>query len=197
MKSKAEDLATSIENFANQPTERKMPSTASTEPYKEPVTVNENSPPEFFGKEEETEDIEQEKISEQKDKASAKAIDASGKTGAFLIGGTIELAFDVTERLIYISKFTNEEKNRIALMGEKTESEYDEYDININRKFLAITKKHDKIKEKIPLTDKENEALATACAEYTRVTGKSLNPNIIIWSTIAKIFIGRSIDIFL
>lgn len=193
---KADQLFNDIESIAAEPTDRKSPTSI---PQSVPLQGNSNPAvapaplaPTFFGGDEKKEEP---KIAEPQ--ISQKAIEASGKTGAFLISGSIETVFSFAERIVYINRFSKSEKSRLIVLDEIPLAQQTVDDQNLNRKFLSITKKHDKIREKIPLDEKEVEALEAACAEYTRLTGKSLNPQLIIWSTIAKIFIGRSMDIFL
>jgi len=183
---KAEQLKNSIEFIAAQPTERKSPTGNNT-------GVENSNPVEFFT--EETENIEQEKI--QQSGLSDSAIKASGKTGAYILGGTIELTFNVLERIIFINKFSDKEKARLVVLDEIEEKDFTDTDNNLNRKFLAVSKKHENIKDKIPLNAKEMEALENACAEYTRITGKQMNPNLIIGATLVQIFANRAMDIFL
>ncbi len=192
---KADLLANSIDNIASQPTERKSPGGSSNNANE----THENfTKTEFFS--EEPENIEQENIKDVENKSgslSEKTIEASGKTGAFLLGSSIELTFNVIERVVFINRFSANEKQRLVILDEKSENEYSDADRSLNQKFLAVSKKHDKIKDKIPLKSKELEALELACSEYTRITGKTLNPNLIIGTTIVQIFANRALDIFL
>lgn len=190
MTTKASDFFAEIDNIATQPTERKNPTAMDGN--------SNNSQPKFF------DESESEPSNTQSDKnigtastLSEAEIEAAGKTGAFLAGDCLETAFSLIERVVYINRFSGDEKLRMIDNDAKPQSEWTDSDISLDRKFLAVTAKHEKIKSKIPLTKRETEALEMAFAEKARITNKALDPQLIIWTSIAKIFINRSMDIFL
>lgn len=198
MSDKANDLQMSIDSIAGQSTERKSPpQSKDTGTPIQPTTVNNVKDETFSGTYDPENENKQNEETEQTTEADKKSVEASGQVGAYLIGGMIETVFGLTERLVYMSKFSREEKETILEIQEKDESEFSEYDNKVNRKFLAITKNHEEKRKRIPLSTKDEEMLAKACEEYSRVTGKTMNPNLILWSSIIKIFASRGIDIFL
>lgn len=196
---KATELAESIESIASRPTERKNPtnekpvneSTINQQPPQTTQQTVESKPAEFYT--DTPENVEQSKIGVLKE----DAIKASGVAGAFIAADTTEFIFTILERVTFMFKFSTEERARIVAIDEKSESELDEYDHRVNRKFIALTNKHEKIRTKIPITKEEREALELAFTEYTRATGKSVNPQLILYSSLIKIFANRSIDLFL
>ncbi len=207
-KPKATDLFknfNNIEAIAGEKTERKEPGTIAqpvaevkTEtplPAANPVQTQPVQPvqAQFFT---ENETSTTQPVVEKTSVLSEKAIDAAGVTGAYLAASSIEMLFEFAEKIMFINRFTKEEKQRLMEM-DTTGTQTNEADENLNRKFLAITRKREKIKEKIELDEKENEALKMAFAEYARITGKTANPQLILYGTIGKIFISRSMEIFL
>lgn len=187
---KIEELEQSIEQIAGENTPRKEPPIQKENSTGQPIPPTEinNQPSEFFSGEQKT---------ENKSVDQEKKIQESGKANAYLAGGAIETVFGLLERVIYLNKFSADEKEVIINIQEKDEKDYSEYEQKVNRKFLAVTKRHDRIRDRIPLDKKEEEALETAFIQHARVTGKLTNSNLIIWATIAKVFTQRSIDIFL
>ncbi|HYD20028.1 MAG TPA: hypothetical protein VEB40_01035 [Flavipsychrobacter sp.] len=130
-------------------------------------------------------------------KLTKEEAEASGRTSAHLAAGSIETVFSLIERLMYLSKFSEDEKERIVAMQEKEQSQWDDKERQLNMKFLRINNKHDKIKERIPVPDKELKMMAEGLAYYSQVTGKKANPQLILVSTITKAITNRAIDIFL
>lgn len=183
MTDKATELFDSIESIASQPTERKNP-----------VQQETSSAPSQFFDDKPIVEVKPEAPAGAPKKLTEEEIKAAGKTGAFMYGSTIELAFSLMERVVYINRFTAEEKAQMLSMDTKNPTASDE---NLNRKFLAINTKHDKIREKIDLSKREMEALEFACAEKARITGEAMDPKVILYTTIAKVFLSRSMDIFL
>lgn len=200
MSTKADGVFNSISDIASRQTDRKEPPknpNAKPEEKKveeKPVDNNETSKPSEFYTEKKTEEKKPEEKKPIVDEASIKA---SGETGAYLIGGMIETGFGLIERLIYLSKFTKSEKEKLIALQSKPEAEFTPLEKNLNRKFLSLKKNSDEKRERIPLTEKDENALANVCAEYTRITGKSANPQLMIYATVSKVLISRSIDIFL
>lgn len=184
----ADQIHQNIESIASQATARKSPSANSGSGEAQTVFYTEaaEAPPQPA-----------QPNAPKPGELGEKEIKASGKTGAFLTAGLIEAVFGLGESLLHTTRFTAPEKERLITLDEVSTDQWTEDDDRLNRKFLALTKKHEKIKEKIELKPDEVEALEIAFAEHTRITGKSLNPQLIVWSTIGKIFVNRSIDIFL
>ncbi len=186
----------SLSDVTKEQTERKNPgenSSANTYiPKGEKYTENPIDPPENNPNPEPDKEVEPEKI-----KLPEERILSSGKTGAYLVGGIMETVFGLTERVVYLSKFSEAEKNLILELQEKDEKEFTDREKSLNRKFLAITKKHNEIRAKIPLDEKDEQALIEGFSEYTRATGKTLNPTLIIWSVVVKVMSNRAIDIFM
>lgn len=120
---------------------------------------------------------------------------ATGKVGAYLAGGLVEMIFGLTNTLVHVSSFTAEQKKMLVALEEKPEAEYTEQEKSLNMKFLAKTKKYEQRKLKIPLSKNEEEILREAFTDYRRVTGKDLNPSLILWSAITRICISRGMEI--
>lgn len=204
MSEKANSLRNSIEGVASQSTERKMPGGSQTVPPNPVQPASPTGEPSQGAKFFSSPNIKQPKTEsgEQPNALPGGAIDPklieqSGKTGAYLAGGTIEIVFSLIERLMYLKKFTAEEKEKILEIDGKPVSDMAEIEKSLNYKFLSITKKHDKMRDKIPLDPEEMNGLEIAFQEYTKSTGKTLSPNLIIISSIVKVLCSRSIEIFL
>ena len=185
-----EDLKT----VASEATERKNPvAEVKTEAGQPKPPSNFYQPPGTEKKEENEKDKKTETVEAE------KKIDAekSGQTAAIICSGSIETLFKLAERIVYIKQFTQEEKEKIVLIQDKDESDLDDKEKTLNRKFMRINKQHEKIMDKIDFDDDEVHAMAKGFTEYTRVTGKELSPNLILWSTIINAICSRSIDIFM
>lgn len=202
MSDKANQLAASIEQIAAKPTERKLPNG-----QQQNTPIAPNSEATFFNA------GQSKPVPEHVESAanpaaatgnqtppvnlSEKVIHDSGKTGAFLAAGAIETVFGLAERLVFIKKFTSDEKEQLLTVLEKPDAELTQGERSLNYKFLAVSKRHEKMRDKIPLDENETAALEHAFAEHTRITGKSLNPQLILWGTVIKVLTSRSIEIFL
>ncbi len=205
MSSKSDKIFADIEKIASEQTERKQPKMVvvkSEQTNKEQQAAPTNAT-EFFTtvKPEEKKEpapVTKEEIQpENTPVIGEKEIKNAGITGAFLAQGGIELLFEFAERMIFINRFSYNEKLRLVMLDELKEDAKTQEDLTLDRKFIALSKKHDKIKDKIPLNEKEIEALTLAFSEYTRATGKTMNPQLIIWATLARVLVGRSMEIFL
>lgn len=194
--SKADILANSIDNVAKQQTERKEPKSNGAKPVEQkPVDNSGQHKVEFFTGGEKKNEAPTEQTPVQL--LTEDVLTATGKTGAYLTESIHDTIFGLTERVIYITRFTAEEKARLVIIDSLPASKLTPDDENLNRKFLAITKKHDKIREKMELDEKDKESLEYAFKEHARITGKPLNPSLILTSTLVKIICNRAIDIFL
>lgn len=196
MKSAADELSISIDQIAGKQTERKEPPKVKSDEPSTGTPIEPEEVKDFSGRYDPDEE-EAKKKENEKPETDRESIDASAKTAAYLLSGMIETGFGFAERVVYLSKFTKEEKRRIVDNQEKDESSFDDEDKRVNRKFLAVSKKHEGIRKKIPLSERDEQAFEDACREYTRITGKVMSPNLILWSTIIKVITSRSIDIFL
>jgi len=192
-----------IEEVASEPTERKTPKGfsnvnlnefANSIPETKPITENEpQQETKWFS--ETNEDIEND--SAPANKSSDKEAEESGQTGAYLISSAIETVFGVAERIVFTRKFNADEKARLLENDNKKFDDLSSDDQNLNLKFLALQKKHDKIRERIPMKDTEVENLAKGLTEYAKVTGKKFDPQLLLWVTIIKSVTDKSMDIFL
>lgn len=213
--SKGEDLFVDIKDVAAKPTERKAaplnghaahqgppPHNGNGNGHAAPGTSNATretfyTPPVEEKKQTAAEEKVEEAAQQKTTADEEKAIEASGKTGAFLAAGLIEMVFGLCNTGVYLTTFNAAEKQQILDIEDKEEPMTPEED-SLNRRFLKATDKYNKIKtDKIPLSKKEEEALANAFAEHRRITGKDLNPNLILYSTIARVLVSRGMEVFI
>ena len=195
--------AVSIESVANEITERKIPKAnfehiEPTPIINEPVGIDKTKSfeTEFFN--ETTEDIENDLSPKSNSSGiSDKEAKESGETGAYLIGGGIETVFSLIERFVFISKFSKKEKERLVKIEDINDSDKTSEDISLEKKFLRLSNKHDKIRANIPLSDIEHRNIANGLEEYAKITGKTFSPELLLWVTIIKAISDKTIDIFL
>lgn len=196
--SKLDTFASSIESIASKPTERKTPNGQQAAPQQETVQqASSQGESQYFEPEGSKPLSGNATTNPNPGNLAPNVIKQSGETGAYIAAGSIEMVFSLLERLMFIRKFSASDKEQLLVISEKPESQLTEDEKSLNYKFLTLTKKHDKIRDKIPFEKKDIEAMEMGFAEHARITGNPINPQLILWGTIIKAVTGRAMEIFL
>lgn len=191
--SKAKTFFTKLDQIEGNTTERKDPNQSS--PVSEYVPKGEDLVEPFTEENPPTDPPPVKPV--QASGVTPESIKRNGVTGAHVAGNLLELLLSGVNTVNYLRKFDSTEKDRIIELQGMDPAKWTPADHNLNRRFLTITKKYEETKEKVKLTPDELNVLKEGFGEYHKATGKELSPSLIIWSTIGKVLIGRSIDILL
>lgn len=124
----------------------------------------------------------------------------SGQTSAYLAAGAIESVFTIVESLLFhYGRFSKGEITRAKEYLDKHEAglPLEPKEKLLLAKFMRIREQHDKIRSRIPFPDEDIEAMSKGFAHYHKVTGKEMNPSLLLWATIIKALTNRTTDIFM
>ena len=188
------NLFKSIDEIGAVKTQRKEQTTNETEKFYDPERSAGEPIPNTEIKEPNSSQPKQETPVTKLDPERAKR---SGVANAYLVSGGFEILFSAIELIRHSRSMTDEEKIILVSSRDKDESEWTKKDRAINKRFLALSEKHNKIKDSIKITDKELEMLEYGFSMYAEATGKEASPSIIIWGCLSRFVGTKLMDMFL
>lgn len=152
------------------------PKTDSTE--KKPGTTNTSQP-----------------VPETPGKLSKDEAKQSGEANAYLHAGIQENLLKGIILWRYITRFSDDEKEKVISLGSKPDTDHTPEEKNLNARFLKYSETFTKQNEKAKMDKDELDNLAYGYSLHAEITGTKTNPNVIIASTIINGFINKAMDV--
>lgn len=120
----------------------------------------------------------------------------SGRANAYIAGGVIENLFKCMETIRFSMKFSSADKRKLLTLRLKDKNLLTENEKQLQQNFLMLVEEHKEKEAKIPLTDRDKEALDYAYTLYAEITGKETDPALIKGAAILNLILSRALDIY-